>query len=310
MQPPVRGWSCLRISDAAVLVHGPGALRSRLSCIVTASIPDVPSVQEYLPNHTLASYLDMHDGRPVELEQIRFIVAELVCGLAHIHARSIVYRDLKPANVLVDDCGHMRIVDMGMASRLDPDTGRRKSVCGTQRYMAPEMKAKQPYTTSVDWYSLGKLVLDCQGRSVYTKLVSVDWARAQLDVVVAGLLIKEPTERLGCRTSGGVGELQQQAFFSPVEWDAMEMRKTLSPLQREWYVREPDVTMSRHFRNGEDIAVVVDKLQSLTLDGSGGAAAETAPGTVLKWDYVNPRAVYNEHAASPYMHHKNYAPSW
>lgn len=38
-----------------------------------------------------------------------------------------------------------------MASRLDPETGKRKSVCGTQRYMAPEMKAKQPYDESVDW---------------------------------------------------------------------------------------------------------------------------------------------------------------
>ena len=66
-------------------------------------------------------------------------------------ARQMLYRDLKPANVLIDADGHMRMVDMGMATRLDPATGRRKSVCGTQRYMAPEMKAKQPYHHSVDW---------------------------------------------------------------------------------------------------------------------------------------------------------------
>ena len=119
-------------------------------------------VQEYLPNHTLASYLDAHEGQPVAIDELRFCLAQLTCGLAHIHTRGIVYRDLKPANVLVDDQGHMRIVDMGMASRLDPETGRRKSVCGTQRYMAPEMKAKEPYNCSVDWYSLGKLILDCQ----------------------------------------------------------------------------------------------------------------------------------------------------
>ena len=89
-------------------------------------------VQEYLPNHTMAQYLDNHDGRPVREDEIRFIVAELVLALAHMHKMEIVYRDLKPANVLIDDNGHMRVVDMGMASHLDPETKKRKSVCGTQ----------------------------------------------------------------------------------------------------------------------------------------------------------------------------------
>ena len=61
--------------------------------------------------------------------------------------------------------------------------------------------------------------------------------------------------------------------------------------------------MSRHFRNGEDIAVVVGKLQTLTLDVSGGAI-ESAPGIVPNWDYVNPRAVYSEYVSSPYLNYK------
>ena len=67
----------------------------------------------------------------------------------------------------------MRIVDMGMASHLDPETKKRKSVCGTQRYMAPEMKNKEFYNQSVDWYSLGKLILDCQ----VTSLPNANWSR-------------------------------------------------------------------------------------------------------------------------------------
>merc|ERR1719446_1662101 len=113
-------------------------------------------VQEHVPNHTLAKYLDGSNGIALPEPEVRFVLAELTCALAHMHARQIVYRDLKPANVLIDGGGHMRVVDMGMASTLDPETGRRKSVCGTQRYMAPEMKAKQSYDTSVDWYSLGR----------------------------------------------------------------------------------------------------------------------------------------------------------
>ena len=257
-------------------------------------------VQEYLPNHTLAQYLDAHEGRPVAVEQLRFIIAQLACGLAHIHAQDIVYRDLKPANVLIDDAGHMRIVDMGMASKLDPETKKRKSVCGTQRYMAPEMKAKELYNCSVDWYSLGKLVLDCQGRSMHAERVAREWAGARLDELVDGLLIKDPRKRLAC-TSEGVAKLHAHPFFGGIDWAVVDMRKMPSPLRREWYIREPDVSMSRQFRNGEDIAVVVDKLQAMSVDSAGGASL---PPMVPDWEFVNPRAVYSEYVSSPYLNYK------
>ena len=261
-------------------------------------------VQEYLPNHTLAQYLDAHEGRPVDVAQIVFLTAELACGLAHMHRLEIVYRDLKPANVLIDDGGHMRIVDMGMASRLDPVTKRRKSVCGTQRYMAPEMKAKEMYNGSVDWYSLGKLILDCQGRSMYQHEVMASWRAAKLDSLVEGLLVKDPTRRLACGAEG-VQELQRHPCFAKLDWAVIDMRKAPSPLKREWYLREPDVMASRQFRNGEDISVVVSKLQAMALDGQHGSSlGETGPGMVPKWDYVNPRAVYSEYVSSPYLNYK------
>ena len=51
----------------------------------------------------------------------------------------------------------------------------------------------------------------------------------------------------------------------------------------------------------EDIAVVVDKLQAMSLGGGGGG---TLPPAVPNWDYVNPRAVYSEYVASPYLNYK------
>ena len=206
------------------------------------------------------------------------------------------------AQVLIDDRGHMRIVDMGMASRLDPETKRRKSVCGTQRYMAPEMKAKEPYNCSVDWYSLGKLILDCQGRSMYADETARAWRAAKLDQLVEGLLVKDPTRRLASG-SKGIRDLQEQPFFAGLDWAVIDMRKMASPLRPEWFIREPDVQMARQFRTGEDITVIVDKLQTMSLDGQPGRG-ETGPGTVPNWDYVNPRAVYSEYVSSPYLNYK------
>jgi len=262
-------------------------------------------VQEYLPNHTMAQYLDNHDGRPVREDEIRFIVAELVLALNHMHEKEIIYRDLKPANVLIDDAGHMRVVDMGMASHLDPETKKRKSVCGTQRYMAPEMKNKEQYNASVDWYSLGKLILDCQGRNPYAEGAQF-WETSGLLDLVDGLLIKDPTKRLGCRDDG-IRSIQRCKFFTSLDWPALDMRKVKSPLRREWYLREPDLTMARQFRNGEDLSRVIEKLQHISLDGQEQPDEESGPGTVPDWDYTNTRAVYDEYTQSPYQNYKSHA---
>jgi len=214
-----------------------------------------------------------------------------------------VYRDLKPANVLIDDAGHMRVVDMGMASKLDPETKKRKSVCGTQRYMAPEMKNKEHYNQSVDWYSLGKLILDCQGRNPYAEGAQF-WETSGLLDLVDGLLIKDPTKRLGCREDG-IRSIQRTKFFASLDWPALDLKKVASPLRREWYLREPDVTMSQQFRNGEDLTKVIEKLQHISLDGIEQPGEETGPGMVPNWDYVNPQAVYDEYMQSPYQNYKS-----
>ena len=264
-------------------------------------------LQEHVPNHTLAGYLEAHDGRPVAEAEVRFMVAQLALALAHMHARSILYRDLKPANVLIDEDGHLRVVDMGMATKLDPETGRRKSVCGTQRYMAPEMKAKEPYNQSVDWYSLGKLTIDCQGRNPHAHVELMRfWETSGLLEVVEGLLIKDPKRRLGCGEDG-VRSIQRMPFFKSIDWAALDAKRVPTALRREWFVREPDLAMSRQFRNGEDINKVVEKLQHISLDGTipDTSDDEMGPGVVPGWDFIHPRAVYDEYVTSPYLNHKS-----
>lgn len=55
-------------------------------------------------------------GEPgFELERARFYAAEVACGLQHLHKQGIVYRDCKPENILLDDHGHVRISDLGLA---------------------------------------------------------------------------------------------------------------------------------------------------------------------------------------------------
>lgn len=130
-----------------------------------------------------------------------------------------------------------------------------------------------------------------------------NWHAAALDSLVEGLLVKDPKRRLGCGADGW-RELQRHRFFKGLDWAVLDMRKAPSPLKREWYIREVDLTMSRQFRNGEDIALVVEKLQAMALDGTTKPGHEASPGMVPGWDYVNPRAVYSEYVSSPYLNYK------
>ncbi|VDK40864.1 unnamed protein product, partial [Gongylonema pulchrum] len=83
-----------------------------------------------------------------------FYAAEVILGLEHMHNRSVVYRDLKPANILLDENGHARVSDLGLAC----DFSKKKphASVGTHGYMAPEVLAKGvAYDSSADWFSFG-----------------------------------------------------------------------------------------------------------------------------------------------------------
>ncbi|KAA0704400.1 Beta-adrenergic receptor kinase 2 [Triplophysa tibetana] len=87
-------------------------------------------------------------------KDMRFYAAEIILGLEHMHNRFVVYRDLKPANILLDEHGHVRISDLGLAC----DFSKKKphASVGTHGYMAPEVLQKgTAYDSSADWFSLG-----------------------------------------------------------------------------------------------------------------------------------------------------------
>ena len=76
------------------------------------------------------------NGKPCAMRtsHARFYLAELVCAFEHLHSFKVMYRDLKPENVMIDGDGHVRLVDMGFAVQV---VTRSFSICGTTEYMAP-----------------------------------------------------------------------------------------------------------------------------------------------------------------------------
>ncbi|CAN2390441.1 protein kinase C [Pristimantis euphronides] len=92
---------------------------------------------------------------PLPCSRATFYAAEITSGLQFLHYKGIIHRDLKPDNLLIDNGGHIKIVDFGLALN---KTKRITEYCGTRGYMAPEIIAGQPYNLAADYFSLGVVI--------------------------------------------------------------------------------------------------------------------------------------------------------
>ncbi|KNC56254.1 AGC protein kinase [Thecamonas trahens ATCC 50062] len=93
--------------------------------------------------------------------RVQFYVAQMALAIGHLHSLGVLYRDLKPENVLLDASGYIRLTDFGISKQTsDAGSGRTSSFCGTPNYMAPEIIAGGMYGRSVDWWCLGILMFE------------------------------------------------------------------------------------------------------------------------------------------------------
>ncbi|HVQ41192.1 MAG TPA: protein kinase [Vicinamibacterales bacterium] len=142
-------------------------------------------IMEYVEGETLASLLKR--GVPPLLQTLQF-VREIAEGLASAHARGLVHRDVKPANVMVMPNGHVKLLDFGVAgmdveSLSGEDTRTHMPVptrlhAGTPHYMAPEQAAGQAVTTRADLFSFGVLLYEClTGALPFSGSTTFDYVR-------------------------------------------------------------------------------------------------------------------------------------
>ncbi|KAK8377771.1 hypothetical protein O3P69_014020 [Scylla paramamosain] len=174
-------------------------------------------------------------------ERAIFHSAEVLCGLGHLHTQGIVYRDCKPENILLDDHGHVRISDLGLAVQI-PEGEMVRGRVGTVGYMAPEVIDNEKYTFSPDWFSFGCLIYEMiegqapfRARKEKVKREEVDRRvkeqqetyshkfSEEAKLICQQLLKKSARERLGCsRGRQGVAEVKSHAFFKNINWKRLE----------------------------------------------------------------------------------------
>ena len=89
----------------------------------------------------------------------KFYFAEIVIGLEYLHSKNVVYRDLKPENVLIDIDGHIKLADFGLAKEMKQHE-RTFSFCGSPEYMCPEILNWEGHDFKVDIYTLGAVLYE------------------------------------------------------------------------------------------------------------------------------------------------------
>lgn len=90
----------------------------------------------------------------------RIYLAEILLAIEELHRREIIYRDLKPDNVAIDEDGHVLLIDFGLSKEGVKDTDFTQSFCGSIAYLAPEVLNRSGHGRSVDWYLLGVLLYE------------------------------------------------------------------------------------------------------------------------------------------------------
>jgi serine/threonine protein kinase len=115
-------------------------------------------VLDYCPGGDLSEYLQLE--KRFNEDKTRLYACEILLGLEELHKRDIIFRDLKPDNVVLDAEGHARLTDFGLSKEgVNHDT-QTSSFCGSYAYLAPEMLKRTGHGKQVDWYLLGVVIYE------------------------------------------------------------------------------------------------------------------------------------------------------
>jgi protein-serine/threonine kinase len=170
---------------------------------------------------------------------VRLYTCELVLAIGYLHSQSIIYRDLKPSNVLINEDGHLMLADFGLAK--ETSFMRTSSFCGSFGYLAPEIEEKKQYGKDVDWYMLGLVLFEMiTGKMFFEEPSRIAAVSGDARDLIEGLLKKEPDQRIGF--DNDVEQVKQHKFFDGVSWERVFNKQT--NLFEQFSLKSADFTKS------------------------------------------------------------------
>ena len=203
-------------------------------------------LQEWISGGEL--FNQMQNDQTFKETAANFYAANVVCAIEYLHNYGIIYRDLKPENLLLDQDGYIKIADFGFAKNI-AEFGRTFTICGTPEYQAPEVIYKKGTTKEADYWSLGILIYEMlvgytpfrsandepyqiyqqarSGRFVIPK--NLNLSRDAQDIIKK-LIVVNPNERLGSG-KGGILRIKSHPWFNNIDWNALLEKRIKPPIK-------------------------------------------------------------------------------
>lgn len=170
------------------------------------------------------SMMELHKRRKAVTEpEARYFVKQVILACQYLHSNNIIHRDLKLGNLFINDEMEIKVGDFGLATRLDYNGERKRTLCGTPNYIAPEVLGKKGHSFEVDVWSLGCILYTLlvgkppfetsSLKDTYTKIKKNEYhVPSRVSVSAKNLIIKllksDPAER------PNMGGLLEDEFFT------------------------------------------------------------------------------------------------
>ena len=197
-------------------------------------------VQEFLQGGDL--FFHIHSTPKFPNKKAKFYVIELILAIEFLHKNNMLYRDLKPENVLIGKDGHIKLTDFGI-SKILSEVDKTYTLCGTIQYLAPEIITGDGYNESVDWWSLGCIFYEMlTGRfpfkfskngiiksDIYKKQIKFpEYIEDKAKDLILKFLEHDPNKRLGSGERGWEN-VKAHPYFEGVNWEDAFYKKLTPP---------------------------------------------------------------------------------
>lgn len=248
---------------------------------------------DYCPGGDLAEQLSIQ-ARFSE-PKAKFYLCEIVLALGDLHQKDIIFRDLKPDNVVLDADGHAMLTDFGLSREGVYDAKIAKSFCGSIAYLAPEMLNRSGHGKAVDWYLLGVLFYEMlvgippfftnNKEQIYQNIKKGDlkipnFVSEKATKLLRALLKRDPSTRLGSKDD--VEEIKAHEYFKDVNWDRVYHRELKPPKLQKSSNTVQLFNEPKLFIDDDDNEIINNDMCNYNSNENGGAQNAKFEG----WSFV------------------------